>query len=62
VRCTPGEAGQIREAARLERRTISGFILNAVMSRISAREVVSTGGVRIRLAGKQQKKKVKPKA
>ena len=35
VRCTPEEADAIRKAARRERRSISGFILNAVMNRIS---------------------------
>ena len=34
VRCTPEEAEAIRRAARRERRSISGFILNAVMSRM----------------------------
>ncbi len=37
VRCTKDEAELIRKAAASERRTLSGFILNAVMNRISAR-------------------------
>jgi len=37
LRCTREEAEMIRTAAALERRTISGFILNAVMYRIRAR-------------------------
>ncbi len=36
VRCSAEEAQTIREAARRERRTISGFVLNAVMNRITA--------------------------
>ena len=35
VRCSEEEAIAIREAARRERRTISGFILNAVLNRIA---------------------------
>lgn len=38
VRCSRAEAEQIRRAARAERRTISGYILNAVMNRIKMRE------------------------
>jgi hypothetical protein len=38
VRCSPEEAHQIREAAKRERRTISDFILNAVMSRMAVQE------------------------
>ena len=34
VRCSEEEAEMIREAAKRERRTISGFILNAVLNRI----------------------------
>ncbi len=37
VRCTPEEAEMIRKAAALERRTLSGYILNAVMNRITTR-------------------------
>ncbi len=35
VRCSGEEAEAIRQAARRERRTISGFILNAVLNRIA---------------------------
>ena len=35
VRCSEEEAIAIRDAARRERRTISGFILNAVLNRIA---------------------------
>lgn len=35
VRCSEEEAIAIREAARRERRTISGFILNAALNRIA---------------------------
>jgi uncharacterized protein (DUF1778 family) len=35
VRCSAEEAEAIREAATRERRTISGFILNAVLNRIA---------------------------
>ena len=35
LRCSTEEAGAIREAAKRERRTISGFLLNAAMSRIT---------------------------
>jgi uncharacterized protein (DUF1778 family) len=38
IRCTEAEAERIRQAARVERRTISGFVLNAVFNRIGARE------------------------
>ncbi len=37
LRCTPEEAAMIRHAAAHERRTLSGFILNAVMNRLRAR-------------------------
>jgi uncharacterized protein (DUF1778 family) len=35
VRCSEEEAEAIRDAARRERRTLSGFILNAVLNRIT---------------------------
>ncbi len=38
IRCTDEEAERIRHAALLERRTISGYILNAVLHRIEAQE------------------------
>ncbi len=37
IRCTEEEAQQIRQAAAMERRTLSGYILNAVMNRIKIR-------------------------
>lgn len=37
LRCTSEEAAMIRRAAAFERRTLSGFILNAVMNRLRAR-------------------------
>jgi len=38
VRCTEEEAEKIRRAAKAERRTVSGFVLNAVFNRIALRE------------------------
>jgi uncharacterized protein (DUF1778 family) len=38
VRCTEEEAERIRRTARAERRTLSGFVLNAVFSRIAMRD------------------------
>lgn len=35
VRCTAEEADAIRKAAKRERRSISGYILNSVMNRIA---------------------------
>jgi hypothetical protein len=35
IRCTEEEANTIREAAKQRRRTVSGFVLHAVISRIS---------------------------
>ncbi len=43
VRCTKAEAELIREAARRERRTLSGYILNSVLNRIQNRERVLQG-------------------
>jgi uncharacterized protein (DUF1778 family) len=40
VRCSEAEAEAIREGARRERRTISGFVLNAVLSRIANQKKV----------------------
>jgi uncharacterized protein (DUF1778 family) len=34
IRCSDEDAERIRHAAKLERRTLSGYILNAVMNRI----------------------------
>jgi uncharacterized protein (DUF1778 family) len=38
IRCSSQEAEQIRRAAKRERRTISGYVMNAVMSRITNQE------------------------
>lgn len=38
VRCTEEEAERIRHSARQERRTVSGFVLNAVFNRIAMRD------------------------
>ena len=38
IRCSDEDAEKIRDAAIAERRTISGFVLNAAISRIEARE------------------------
>jgi uncharacterized protein (DUF1778 family) len=38
VRCTEEEAERIRRTARAERRTLSGFVLNAVFHRIAMRD------------------------
>jgi len=42
VRCTEQEAELIRDAARKERRTISGYIINAVLNRINIRARLAT--------------------
>lgn len=42
VRCSEEEAEAIREAARRERRTISGFILNAVLNRMGHQKRIET--------------------
>jgi uncharacterized protein (DUF1778 family) len=36
IHCSDDEARQIREAAHRERRTISGYVLHAVMNRITS--------------------------
>ena len=36
IHCSEEEARQIREAAHFERRTISGYVLHAVMNRIAS--------------------------
>jgi uncharacterized protein (DUF1778 family) len=38
IRCTGNEAERIRKAAKADRRTVSGFVLNAVMNHIDMRE------------------------
>lgn len=37
IRCTVEEAKKIRNAARQDRRTVSAYVLNAVMNRINIR-------------------------
>lgn len=49
MRCSEEEAEAIRDAAKRERRTISGFILNAVLNRIANQKKIEqawrkTGG------------------
>ena len=43
VRCTAEEAELIRQAAKAERRTISGYILNGILQRIAVRNLGSVG-------------------
>ena len=38
IRCSDEDAEKIRKAAKAERRTVSGFILNVVINRMDARE------------------------
>ena len=38
IRCTQEEANAIREAARLQRRTVSAFVLQAVMRSITVQQ------------------------
>ena len=40
IRCSREEADRIRSAAKRERRTVSGYVLNAVMSRLLSQEKV----------------------
>jgi uncharacterized protein (DUF1778 family) len=44
IYCTEQEADRIRAAAKRERRTISGFVMNAVMTRIGVRERIQASG------------------
>jgi len=53
VRCTEEEAEKIRRTAKAERRTVGGFILNAVFNRIAVRE---------RLLNEQEQMESKSKA
>jgi uncharacterized protein (DUF1778 family) len=41
IRCSREEAERIRAAAKRERRTVSGYVLNAVMSRLLSQEKVT---------------------
>jgi hypothetical protein len=38
IRCSREEAEKIRAAAKRERRTLSGYVVNAVMDRIASEE------------------------
>ena len=38
IRCSEEEAERIRRAAKAERRTLSGFVLNAAFNRIQMRD------------------------
>ena len=60
IRCSDEDAEKIRDAARAERRTVSGYILNAVISRMDAREKMlqqtRQGAIR---SGKERRKVVR---
>lgn len=56
VRCTTQEAEAIRKAAKRERRSISGFILNAVMNRL-----VSQAAIMDRIGPQTGRPRVRPK-
>lgn len=51
VRCTEEEAERIRRTARAERRTLSGFVLNAVFNRIAMRDRLLAEQEQIKLKG-----------
>ena len=56
VRCSEEEAETIREAAKRERRTISGYILHSVLARIANQKKLENewrkrGGKQARAAG-----------
>ncbi len=40
IRCSQEEADAIREAAKLQRRTVSAFVVHSVMNRISVQQRV----------------------
>jgi len=46
VRCSREEADIIRQAAKRERRTVSGFILNAVLNRIRNQQTLQQSWIR----------------
>jgi uncharacterized protein (DUF1778 family) len=46
VRCSREEADIIRQAAKRERRTVSGFILNAVLNRIRNQQTLQQSWTR----------------
>jgi hypothetical protein len=43
IRCTAEEAAAIRKAAKLERRTVSAYVLRAVMNRMSIQRRIESG-------------------
>jgi 3-deoxy-D-arabino-heptulosonate 7-phosphate (DAHP) synthase class II len=42
IRCTEEEANAIREAAKQQRRTVSAFVIRALMNRVSVQRVAGT--------------------
>ena len=40
IRCSVEEADRVRQAARRQRRTLSGYVMQAVMNRLSAEEQI----------------------
>lgn len=44
IYCTREEAERIRAAAKRERRTITGFVMNAVMNRLGVQERIQVAG------------------
>lgn len=55
IHCSQEEADRIREAAARERRTISAFVLNAVMSRFDVEDRVTARREAQRQAGLEEK-------
>ena len=55
IYCTRQEAEQIRTAAKFERRTISGFVINAVMTRLAV-------GQRLEKRREQEKADLRPQS
>jgi uncharacterized protein (DUF1778 family) len=48
IRCSREEAEKIRQAAKRERRTVSGFVLYAVMNRIANLEKIAAATAPVR--------------
>lgn len=46
IYCTREEAERIRAAAKRERRTITGFVMNAVMNRLGVQERIHAAGLK----------------
>jgi uncharacterized protein (DUF1778 family) len=55
IRCTEDEAAAIRQAATQERRTVSGFVLHAVMNRITVQQRIGMAAP-VRRNGKYKSK------